>query len=74
MKVVGSDTLQPYLSLFLYLCRNEGGRGFYKGLLPNLLRVTPATAITFVVYENVSHWLRKMKDAPTTDAKTTSTS
>ncbi|CAG0888656.1 unnamed protein product [Darwinula stevensoni] len=35
----------------------EGLRGFYKGLLPNLLRVTPATAITFVVYEKVSHFL-----------------
>lgn len=35
--------------------RHEGVRGFYKGMLPTLLRVTPATAITFVVYENVSH-------------------
>jgi len=38
--------------------RFEGPRGFYKGLLPSLLRVTPATAITFLVYENVSHWLK----------------
>lgn len=37
--------------------RFEGIVGFYKGLLPNLLRVTPATAITFVVYEHVSHFL-----------------
>ncbi|XP_059350814.1 mitochondrial folate transporter/carrier-like isoform X2 [Daphnia carinata] len=37
--------------------RHEGIRGFYKGMLPTLLRVTPATAITFVVYENVSHHL-----------------
>lgn len=37
--------------------RFEGTRGFYKGLLPNLLKVTPATAITFVVYENTSHFL-----------------
>lgn len=34
--------------------QHEGYRGFYKGLVPNLLRVMPATAITFVVYENVS--------------------
>jgi solute carrier family 25 folate transporter 32 len=34
--------------------RYEGIRGFYKGMLPTLLRVTPATAITFVVYENIS--------------------
>jgi len=37
--------------------RYEGVLGFYKGLKPNLMRVVPATAITFVVYEQVSHFL-----------------
>jgi solute carrier family 25 folate transporter 32 len=37
--------------------RNESIRGFYKGLAPNLLRVVPATAITFVVYEKSVHFL-----------------
>jgi len=37
--------------------RNEGVSGFYKGLKPNLMRVVPATAITFVVYEQVTHHL-----------------
>ncbi|XP_073250962.1 solute carrier family 25 member 32-like isoform X2 [Porites lutea] len=37
--------------------RYEGVRGFYKGLVPNVLRVTPACALTFVVYENVIHFL-----------------
>lgn len=37
--------------------RNEGWKGFYKGLAPNLLRVTPACCITFVVYEKISHLL-----------------
>lgn len=31
--------------------------GFYKGLSANLIRVTPATMITFLVYEHVSHFL-----------------
>ncbi|GJQ69539.1 hypothetical protein Trydic_g6638 [Trypoxylus dichotomus] len=35
----------------------EGWRGFYKGLGTNLLRVTPATMITFLTYENVAHLL-----------------
>jgi len=39
--------------------RGEGPAGFYKGLVPNLLRVVPATMITFVVYENVSRFLQK---------------
>ncbi|XP_075169261.1 solute carrier family 25 member 32 [Haematobia irritans] len=37
----------------------EGARGFYKGLQANLCRVVPATMITFLVYENVSHFLLK---------------
>lgn len=39
--------------------RYEGWRGFYKGLGTNLIRVTPATMITFLTYENVSHLLLK---------------
>jgi hypothetical protein len=31
--------------------------GFYKGLVPNLLRVVPSAAITFVVYEHVAKLL-----------------
>jgi solute carrier family 25 folate transporter 32 len=41
----------------LRIIKFEGLSGFYKGLTPNLLRVTPACSITFVVYENVSRWL-----------------
>lgn len=59
----GSVALQQwcgvtYSFFFCYNFRREGVRGFYKGLLPNLIRVTPATALTFVVYENVSHALK----------------
>ncbi|KAJ8005443.1 hypothetical protein DPEC_G00146700 [Dallia pectoralis] len=41
--------------------RNEGAGGFYKGMVPNLIRVTPACCITFVVYENVSRFLMGQK-------------
>ncbi|XP_071854011.1 solute carrier family 25 member 32-like isoform X2 [Apostichopus japonicus] len=37
--------------------RYEGLPGFYKGMVPNLLRVTPACCITFLVYEKLSHYL-----------------
>ncbi len=30
---------------------NEGFRGFYKGLTPNLLRIFPTSGIFFIVYE-----------------------
>lgn len=37
---------------------NEGVRGLYKGLTPNLLKVAPALSITWVVYENSKRLLR----------------
>ncbi|KAM4631323.1 solute carrier family 25 member 32a [Polymixia lowei] len=36
---------------------NEGALGFYKGIVPNLVRVLPACCITFLVYENISRLL-----------------
>lgn len=33
--------------------RLEGVRGFYKGLVPNLYRVAPSSALTLVIYEKV---------------------
>ena len=40
-----------------FFFRDESIRGFYKGLPPSLLRVVPATAITFSVYEHAHHFL-----------------
>ncbi|GFU58098.1 hypothetical protein NPIL_295721 [Nephila pilipes] len=42
--------------------RYEGVKGYYKGIVPNLLKVTPATAITFVVYETSINFLLKNKN------------
>lgn len=36
----------------------EGLRGFYRGLVPNLLRVTPHTALTLTIYEYVQHYFK----------------
>jgi solute carrier family 25 (mitochondrial folate transporter), member 32 len=38
--------------------RHEGVYGFYKGCLPNALRVAPGAAITFYSYETISDMLR----------------
>lgn len=32
--------------------RNEGFRGLFRGVTPNLLKVAPAVSISYVVYEN----------------------
>jgi solute carrier family 25 folate transporter 32 len=35
----------------------DGIRGFYRGLVPGVVRVMPATWVTFLVYENVKYYL-----------------
>jgi len=45
------------MDIFKKIYRNEGVVGFYKGIVPSLLRVTPACCITFVIYENIAHYL-----------------
>lgn len=53
MKGARSD-LFPYTSTpnaILTMYRVEGMGSFYKGMIPNLLKVAPSTGITFVTYE-----------------------
>jgi len=38
--------------------KDEGARGFYRGLGTNFVRVLPGTCVTFVVYENIAWILR----------------
>ena len=40
--------------------KQEGWKGFYKGLGPNLLRVMPSTWVTFLVYEKTKTYLPKI--------------
>ncbi|KAI1407261.1 mitochondrial carrier [Hypoxylon sp. FL1857] len=35
----------------------EGWRGFYRGIIPGVVRVLPATWVTFLVYENMKFYL-----------------
>ncbi|EEB05594.1 hypothetical protein SJAG_00612 [Schizosaccharomyces japonicus yFS275] len=37
--------------------RNEGWSALYKGLFPNLLKVAPSVAISYLVYESSKSWL-----------------
>lgn len=38
----------------LQILQTEGMRGFYRGCVTNLVRTTPAAAITFTSYEIIS--------------------
>jgi len=42
--------------------REEGPRGFYRGVVLGMVRVMPATWVTFLVYENVRFYLPKWID------------
>eukprot|EP01095_Lingulamoeba_sp_RSL-Kostka_P001870 TRINITY_DN12655_c1_g2_i1.p1 TRINITY_DN12655_c1_g2~~TRINITY_DN12655_c1_g2_i1.p1 ORF type:complete len:337 (-),score=58.24 TRINITY_DN12655_c1_g2_i1:84-995(-) len=39
--------------------QDEGIRGYYKGIIPNLFRVIPSATITFMVYEIITSYLAK---------------
>lgn len=39
------------------MCQHEGYKCFYKKLVPNMLGITLATAITFVMHENLAKGL-----------------
>ena len=53
--------------LMTRIWRNEGIRGFYRGLLPNIIKVVPAVSISYVVYEKMKKYLiEPFKNKPTT--------
>lgn len=59
---VGSAANQAYtgtVDVLVKVTRHEGFLGLYKGLVPNIIRVLPATCITFAVYESISAWFRR---------------
>ncbi|EPY54234.1 carrier protein [Schizosaccharomyces cryophilus OY26] len=41
-----------FIDCFLKTTKKEGFRALYKGLSPNLLKVAPSVAISYLVYEN----------------------
>ena len=41
----------------LHALKGDGFRGLYRGIVPELLKVTPMVSITFCVYEFTYDWL-----------------
>ncbi len=52
-----SNQHQNLVNTALQIFKKEGMLGFYKGMVPNLLRMVPSTSMTFVVYEKVKEAL-----------------
>ena len=55
MQVTGMSTVgykyESSRHAFRQIFRHEGLAGFYKGMIPNYLKVAPAIATSFVTYE-----------------------
>lgn len=47
------------LDCIVSVWRENGVRGFFRGLAPNLIKVAPGSALTFVVYEETLKYLRR---------------
>ena len=45
-------TYRGVLDVIAQTSRQEGLGGFYRGIVPNMLRVLPSTCVTFLVYES----------------------
>ena len=50
--ILHPPTYTGFLDVAQKTIKNEGGRGLFKGITPNLLKVVPAVSITYMVYEN----------------------
>ncbi len=57
-----SNAAQGLQATIRSVWRQDGIRGFYRGLGPNLLRVVPSTCVTFLVYENVKWALPRRRE------------
>ncbi len=41
------------IKLLVRIWRDEGFRGMYRGLIPNIIKVVPAVSISYAVYETM---------------------
>lgn len=57
MQVAGNGS---FSQIFVDVLKSEGIRGFYKGLLPTLIRTCLATPCLFIAYENTKRFLHSI--------------
>lgn len=60
------QTYKNVIDVVIKTMQHEGIYGFYKGIIPCLIRVTPAASLTFIVYENLLIFLNKINPTTTT--------
>ena len=55
--VLHPPTYTGFGDVFRKTIKNEGVRGLFKGITPNLIKVAPSISITYVVYESGKKFL-----------------
>lgn len=64
MHVAGTGAFSGLRRTCQQILREDGIRGFYHGCVTNLLRTTPAAAVTFTSFELINRQLRNWIDRP----------
>ncbi|KAI8877449.1 mitochondrial carrier [Backusella circina FSU 941] len=59
---VQGQTYEPWLKCLKSIVVKEGFKSLYKGLAPSLLKVAPANAVTFMVFEETKDLILLFKD------------
>jgi solute carrier family 25 phosphate transporter 23/24/25/41 len=59
MNAANRDTMTK---IFSTIWKNEGLRGLYRGLLPNIIKVVPAVSLSYIVYEHMKRLLVRTKN------------
>lgn len=62
-----SDCAKSFAETWREIHVEMGWRGFFRGVVPNLLKIAPASAVSFIVYENVRAVMGSGDDRGTSD-------
>jgi len=69
IEVINRDYYKGVVSTVKRIWMKEGLLGFFKGAIPNALRVAPSAAVTFVVYEGAIDFFAAHNDSNNSSKK-----
>ncbi len=69
---MGTQSIKAYKGIgdaFVSIAREEGVKGFTRGLAPRLAYIVPAAAISFLCYEEIARTVRERRTFTLTDLR-----
>lgn len=64
MHITGAGAFSGFYRTCAHILREDGMSGFYRGCVTNLVRTTPAAAVTFTSFELINRRLRAWAEGP----------